>query len=302
MKLNILTWNINFIHDNWYNRMRHINKRLERDVNNYDIVALQEATLPFNNAINEVYNFLNNKNNNYFPTAFVERNRYIDNIINYIFTKYKLQYKLIFEWILNKLLWISGYVFSVFGEYLKELYFSNPTLFIILIFLCPPIFIGSWMFIGMITIINKKILTTVKSKYIGKRLIQYSDFVFNNREIRFCNVHLSPGNKQAKSDLRYLETKELVKMCKSYENVILAGDFNAKPNKKFYKYLKKHGYKSVQYECNTSNGKTFPSDNPTKCIDYIWIKGENIKAVSCKLFGDSKHTDHKGIKCTLDIV
>ena len=30
MKLNIITWNINFIHDNWLERLDNINKILEK--------------------------------------------------------------------------------------------------------------------------------------------------------------------------------------------------------------------------------------------------------------------------------
>ena len=46
---------------------------------------------------------------------------------------------------------------------------------------------------------------------------------------------------------------------------------------------------------------SIPSNNPIKCIDYIWIKGDNIKVVEANIFGNSKATDHKGIKVSLDI-
>ena len=58
MKLNIITWNINFIHDNWLERLDHINKILEKEIDKTDIIALQEATLPFNNKIKELHTFL----------------------------------------------------------------------------------------------------------------------------------------------------------------------------------------------------------------------------------------------------
>ena len=31
MDLNIISWNVNFIHDNWSNRLMKINKRLEKE-------------------------------------------------------------------------------------------------------------------------------------------------------------------------------------------------------------------------------------------------------------------------------
>ena len=46
---------------------------------------------------------------------------------------------------------------------------------------------------------------------------------------------------------------------------------------------------------------TFPSNNPEKCIDYIWFKGENIKIDSAYTFGSSDATDHKGIKAIFNI-
>ena len=58
MKLNIITWNINFIHDNWLERLDHINKILEKETDKTDIIALQEATLPFNNKIKELITLL----------------------------------------------------------------------------------------------------------------------------------------------------------------------------------------------------------------------------------------------------
>ncbi len=51
MKLDVITWNINFIHDNWFERLDNINKILESEVENSDIIAIQDATLPFNNNI-----------------------------------------------------------------------------------------------------------------------------------------------------------------------------------------------------------------------------------------------------------
>jgi len=45
---------------------------------------------------------------------------------------------------------------------------------------------------------------------------------------------------------------------------------------------------------------TFPCVKPIKCIDYIMIKGD-IKITSASLFGNSKASDHKGIKVRLDV-
>ena len=58
MKLRVITWNINFIHDNWKERLDNINKILEEEIKTTDIIAIQEATLPFNNKLRDIHNFL----------------------------------------------------------------------------------------------------------------------------------------------------------------------------------------------------------------------------------------------------
>ena len=57
MLLKILSWNTNFIHDNWFDRIQNINMVLKKAVDEYDIIAIQEATLPFSDAIYDVYKF-----------------------------------------------------------------------------------------------------------------------------------------------------------------------------------------------------------------------------------------------------
>ena len=55
MKLKILTWNLNFFYDNWYNRINSINKVLEKEIPDNDIIILQEATLPLIKNIDTIY-------------------------------------------------------------------------------------------------------------------------------------------------------------------------------------------------------------------------------------------------------
>ena len=47
MKLSIFSWNINFIHDKWLDRLKLINSELKKHIEDIDIIAFQEATLPF---------------------------------------------------------------------------------------------------------------------------------------------------------------------------------------------------------------------------------------------------------------
>ena len=136
---------------------------------------------------------------------------------------------------------------------------------------------------------------------MGKRAIQYIDFIYNEKPIRFVNVHLTPGDRNSDQMGRYSEVKEIISFCEGKENVILAGDFNDKPSEDFYEYLKYSGYKSSCSEAVGEELNTFPSDNPEKCIDYVWFKGKNIKLESAYTFGSSDATDHKGIKAIFNI-
>ena len=121
------------------------------------------------------------------------------------------------------------------------------------------------------------------------------------KPIRFVNVDLSPGDRELDEIGRFNEVKEIVNFCKGKDNVILAGDFNDKPSKDFYKYLKNSGYKSSCSEAVGEELNTFPSDKPEKCIDYILFKGKNIKVDSAYTFGSSDATDHKGLKAIFNI-
>tara|TARA_B100000035_G_scaffold306103_2_gene307751 strand:- start:1093 stop:1380 length:288 start_codon:yes stop_codon:yes gene_type:complete len=73
MLLKILTWNINFVHDDWFSRIHIINDILKDNINNVDIIALQEATLPFSKKLSEMYTFLLKSNMNAFDSGLFER-------------------------------------------------------------------------------------------------------------------------------------------------------------------------------------------------------------------------------------
>ncbi len=299
MKLNIISWNINFIHDNWLERLNHINKILEKEIENTHIIALQEATLPFSNKIKELHSFLKKKNINYFDTSLLERNI----IYKYLFTNFPVYRKYllyVFDYLMNKLMWVCGYIFSYVGHHFKQLYFKHPYIFLFISFLCLPVFLGMWYFIGLLTIVTSEIKTEVKSKYFGNRVLQYFDFNFNNKDIRCVNVHLRPGYKKKEKKKRLRTIKKIIDFCKDQKNVILLGDFNDTSTSKMYKYMIKNGFKNSVYKALGEELYTYPSNNPEKCIDFIMIKG-NICVENALTFGNINASDHKGIKVTLDI-
>lgn len=301
MKLSILTWNINFMHDHWLKRVESINSTLEKHINNTDIIALQEATLPFSSGIDDIYKFLKCKKINYTTGSefFFEKN-YLYKKIQDIFPKYEKIIINMFEYLMNKLLFFCGYIFSHYGEYMKRLYFSHPYICIFIMLLCPLLFVGSWFFIGMVTIINQKIKHSVRSKYVG-RALQISEFKYNSREITFINIHLSPGTSKHSCDKRKKEIKKIYQLIKKKDVCILAGDFNESPEGYVYKFLKKKKFKSACFAKKGYELKTFPSKKPEKCIDYVWVKGDCVDVDEIRHFGSEKETDHKAIKVILNI-
>lgn len=298
MDLNVISWNVNFIHDNWSNRLININNRLQKEQKTADIICLQEATLPFSDTFTTIYNCLKGTDLKYFASQelFLEK-EYIYKVLKEYFPRYKDFIIYCFEKFMDKLLYLCTWVNSHFGEDIKRLYFNHPFAIIVLVLCCPIIFAGQWAFIGMLSIVNPKIPCKLKCKYIG-RTIQYLDFVYNKKNIILVNIHLTPGKREYQKNKRKREIKKIVEFLKDKPNVILCGDFNSLPKSSVIKYLKNSGYKNCCEVIHKKNLVTFPIDNLTKCIDYFFIRGDiNIKKY--ELFGTKDETDHKGIKTTL---
>jgi len=302
MKLKLITWNINFIHDNWYTRLININKKIKAESDTNNLIALQEASIPF--SIKQ--NLYKNINKKYDFHPLFERS-FIYKYINETFPKYKILIYETFNFFMDSLFHIYSYIFSNYGEFFKSLYFNNPVICACMIILFPFLAMG-WIFIGLVTITDKNIKEPTKMKHIGHfAMIQYKEFLYNNKNIFFANIHLNPGDPNEKmmgTKKRIIEINNLLNFIneKKCDNIILAGDFNDTPDSEVYKILENAGFKSVNKTINDKEIHTFPSKNPTKCIDYIWVKGDNIKIKDFSCFGTEKESDHKCLKASLDIL
>ena len=160
------------------------------------------------------------------------------NKINEFFPKRKKEMTYVMEYLMNKLMWLCEYIYSNWGEKLKYLYFNHPYIMLALMLLCPIVFMGSWFFFGMLTIVNKK-SGKMKSKCIGRRIIQYTEMKMNGRDAIVVNIHLSPGESEWEKSHRLREIKEIYELVKDWDISILMGDFNDKETSDVYKYLKK---------------------------------------------------------------
>jgi endonuclease/exonuclease/phosphatase family metal-dependent hydrolase len=301
MKLKILTWNLNFFYDNWYNRIISINKVLEKEISTNDIIVLQEATIPYLKTPGSIYTCLKKTCLDYtYHHTFSDEVKILSDKLKSYYPEKEKKIMTLFAYFMDKLLLVSSYFFSKFGHILQKLYFTYPVIcFIFSVILFPIIIFGGYMFLGMMTIVNKKIKTTVKSKFVG-RLFQYCEFTYNKKDVLLCNLHLNEGNDPNKGFKEFQKILDFIKLKKA-DVVILAGDFNSPPTSKMYKQLSQAGFKSTIKEINGKDLKTWPSLNPTTCIDYIWVKGDDVEICKAEVFGDNNSTDHKGVKCCIDI-
>ena len=77
--------------------------------------------------------------------------------------------------------------------------------------------------------------------------------------------------------------------------MILAGDFNGKPDDKSIQALVKSGWKIA----DKMGGKTFPSDKPRVEIDYVITRGlKNLKTTST-IIDERVASDHRPVGTTL---
>lgn len=297
MILNILSWNLNFIHDNYFERTENINKILKKEIENCHIIALQEAISPFS----KFYKYIDSeKIKAYTHNEFFKEIDIINQNIQKLFPKKQQIIQGTFEYLMDKILYLLQIVYNKYGEYIKYIYFNYPKISILLVLLFPFFFTLCGFFIGMTTIIHKDINAIVKCKYI-ERMFQYTKFNFNQREIIFYNIHLTAGKKEFQKKKKLNTIKQIYEENKNTDILILAGDFNSKPNTDVYDFLVKNGFKSCCMDIKNKELFTFPSNKPRECIDYIWVKGENIEIKNYEVFGDKTHTDHLGIKASIDI-
>lgn len=101
-------------------------------------------------------------------------------------------------------------------------------------------------------------------------------------------------------------------------NVLLCGDFNAKPDEETYRYLADRGYISSYKAVHKEEPSiTFPTGlqasnmdtDPPGTFDYVWVRGPHLSVKDASLFGDQPKidddtiypSDHMGVLVHLEI-
>ena len=95
-----------------------------------------------------------------------------------------------------------------------------------------------------------------------------------------------------------MQAKQINKVFASNLNpTIIAGDFNAEPNSKTITILESHWTRSY----NKNNPEpTYPSDNPSKKIDYVMFYPKHRwKVLKTEIIQDTYASDHCAYLVTL---
>ncbi|MDP4174964.1 MAG: endonuclease/exonuclease/phosphatase family protein [Bacteroidota bacterium] len=124
----------------------------------------------------------------------------------------------------------------------------------------------------------------------------------NGENVVFIDTHT--GDK-SNDEEKQMNVDEIISAIKDYPDmpVILCGDFNSTPDTKMHKALKEY-FVDIWEMLNGSNGYSFPSVNPDRRIDYIYISKNilnRIKPLSIKLIR-SEASDHLPVVAEFELL
>ena len=108
--------------------------------------------------------------------------------------------------------------------------------------------------------------------------VNYEDYYYlkgqiklSDKNITFIFTHLS-FDDTVTGRIQLQQIQELIDICKNDEYVIMAGDWNTED----YSLFKSNGYDTLIDESNVEG--TYPSDDPQRILDNVFIKG--LKSVN----------------------
>jgi endonuclease/exonuclease/phosphatase family metal-dependent hydrolase len=85
----------------------------------------------------------------------------------------------------------------------------------------------------------------------------------------FCATHLDHRRPEAD---RLASVESIQKALAAKSRVVLAGDFNARPDTETYRRLSAI-FADAWTQAGQGEGFTIPSDDPRARIDYVWLRG-----------------------------
>jgi len=152
------------------------------------------------------------------------------------------------------------------------------------------------------------IAKTAKVEILSHEVLHLSGFrsahrvlvkLANGIMVWIVNCHLHHTVEETM--IRTMQATDMCEWMKSASkvtgNVIMLGDFNTQPHEQAYSVIcDDYGYISTYVALNgTEPKKTWPTgtyeDKDEGVYDYIWYKGENVRALAVKLVGDKPKPD-----------
>ena len=117
----------------------------------------------------------------------------------------------------------------------------------------------------------------------------------NGFEFVFASTHLEVRREEN----RLMQMEEIEKIANSSEiPMVIAGDFNAKPDSKAIEYLDKVFTRTCD-PCPP----TIPVINPNRAIDYIAFRpSDNFKLIEHKVIDETYASDHLPVFAVLEII
>ncbi|MBN3581912.1 endonuclease/exonuclease/phosphatase family protein [Algoriphagus aestuarii] len=112
-------------------------------------------------------------------------------------------------------------------------------------------------------------------------------------EVKFATVHFALDQST-----RLIQARETLSILESNLPVILTGDFNAEPNTEEMDLLSS-GFNMTDA---TQGRRTFPAENPSKKIDYIWLgKSCQTQNLNFQIPLNATYSDHLPLVVSLTL-
>ena len=116
--------------------------------------------------------------------------------------------------------------------------------------------------------------------------------------LQLVNTHLDPSTDES---YRLQEIEGALNAVRPRLSpgtpVIVGGDFNAEPSSAVLQRLRTTQLRDAWTECGQGDGFTYPADQPTKRIDYLFLSG-SLKCTAAQVI-DTKISDHRPLLVTL---
>lgn len=117
--------------------------------------------------------------------------------------------------------------------------------------------------------------------------------------LHVVNTHLDAGRGD---HYRHQEVLQLVAVADSLRatggSVVLGGDLNAEPDSEVIARLHEAGWRDAWLECGSGAGLTFPSADPIKRIDYLFISGD-LRCLAAEVL-ETQASDHRPLLVRLE--